>query len=488
MPKANRDSRKVPVKGKLPLLHRRRFLAQLALGAGLSPLLAMARFGTTDLDAQTQSPLSAPQNVRAKKPLQASDFVYLGAMRVPGEVSSYSYAAMTARKVNGRLQFFMVGENSPNAVTNWGSFEPVWEFADTQSYDFDYRQTPRANLLTKWGDIYQGRRITYDTNGQPLPLQYLITPALLHRNGRLYWTYYDAYNVTQRDDPCIGMTVLNSGPATMRAYGPWGTNVGVKHTANWLVELPDDKLGVGATLQSGNSTSPWGPELLGGLVYPTEATPSGPSVPDLQVPYTYVRHEFMGGTITADGTLPAGATLKSLRRGNDYIWHDPRQSPGGAGVVTEVDPAKTGYGSFTQADGVGHCVYIDLPEKHGVLFVGNLGTGHVWYGYVTDCGHGRSNPCGGGQGPNASAWNARWWIYNPDDTADVRTGERSAWIAPVNAFDPTIAIAPFKLGCAKRVGGAYFDRDTRLLYVAAFQADDSVPGVFLPLIHVFSVR
>jgi hypothetical protein len=36
-------------------------------------------------------------------------------------------------------------------------------------------------------------------------------------------------------------------------------------------------------------------------------------------------------------------------------------------------------------------------------------------------------------------------------------------------------------------GGTYFDSQTRRLYVAAHQADVSIPGLFLPLIHVYQI-
>jgi hypothetical protein len=61
-------------------------------------------------------------------------------------------------------------------------------------------------------------------------------------------------------------------------------------------------------------------------------------------------------------------------------------------------------------------------------------------------------------------------------------------MTPADDFDPTAKIAPFKLGCSKGTAGAYFDAATRRLYVAAYQADDSIPGLAFPLIHVFQVK
>jgi hypothetical protein len=138
-------------------------------------------------------------------------------------------------------------------------------------------------------------------------------------------------------------------------------------------------------------------------------------------------------------------------------------------------------------DYVSSCTYIDLPDKHGVLFNGSLATGHVWYGRVDDCGHGLGNPCGGGQGPNATSFESRIWIYDPDQCLRVATGHLSASLTPAAEFNPETAIHPLQLGCKKSLSGSYFDKDTRRLYIAAYQADYSIPGLQLPLMHVFQI-
>src|SRR5262245_41923146 len=178
---------------------RRRFLTTVAVGAGLAPVISFSR----DLSARRRA---ASLCYSAKRVLAPSDFTYLGAMRLPSELSSFSYGSLAARKVNGRLQFFMTGENSSNAIPNWGSLDCVWECADTESYNQNYAAAPRANVLTKWGDIYQGKRTTWLPDGQQFNMQYLITGGMLYKNDRLYWTYYDAYNVASRLDWCIGLT------------------------------------------------------------------------------------------------------------------------------------------------------------------------------------------------------------------------------------------------------------------------------------------
>jgi hypothetical protein len=467
-------------------IDRRRFLAKVGQGLGLATvasIYAEAQGIQTPANVRIvtgdQTPTAPSSNAALLKP---SDFRYLGAMRVPEEISSFSYGGLTARTVNGRLQFFMVGENSPNAVANWGSFEPVWEFVDTQSYNVDYTQAPRATVLTKWGDIYQGRRKSWDSSGKPIALQYLVTRGLLWKNNRLYWNFYDTYNVTSRPDWHIGMTDLRSGPASIVAYGPWRANVGVKHGSYWMVDMPDGTMGIGSGFTSGNIGSSWGPELWSGSPFPGDNTPSGYGAPDLNVSKHYVGYEFAGGDLASDGSLLSGHTLKSLQREGSYVWHPQ-------GTVVDVDPLKNGgIGSFTDIDYVNSCAYINLPDKQGLFFAGNLGTGHVWYGNTTNCGHGLGNPCGGGQGPNASAFKSQFWIYDPAECARVVAGQKAPNLMPTYAFDPSATIHPMQMGCTRSFGGLHFDAASRNLYIMAYQADVSTSGYPLPLIHVFHIN
>jgi hypothetical protein len=281
----------------------------------------------------------------------------------------------------------------------------------------------------------------------------------------------------------------------MKAYGPWrpttpGEGPGVKHADQWLIEMPDGTLGAGASVQSGSLFSSFGPELVAGASFPNETTAAGYGAPNLKFPSAYVQYKAMFGHLNLDGTVPGGQPIWALKRPGNYVFHNVNPSVGYAQPPTEVDPLKNGGGgTFTQSDGVSSCVYIDLPDKVGILFVGAEGTDHVWYGPNQNCGHGFSDPCGGGQGPSASDHAAKWWIYDPSECRKLMVNTIEPWeVQPSSAFDPSVAIASHRLGCSKLPGGAYFDRDTRQLYVSAIQADDSIPGLQMPLIQVFKIK
>jgi hypothetical protein len=307
--------------------------------------------------------------------------------------------------------------------------------------------------------------------------------------------YYDSYNVSSRDDWSFGMTDLKDGPANMVAYGPWrattpGGGPGVKHASGWMVVMPDGTMGVGSPRESGPWSS-WGPELIGGLPFPTDATPSGYGKPNLAFPRTYVQYQQMYGNLNMDGTLQAGKPIIAARRTGDYVFHNVNPSVGYAQPPSEMNPAlNNGQGSFTQYDGVGGCMYIETATKQGYLFVGTLGTGHIWYGPAENCGHGLGNPCGGGQGQNATGTKAQWWIYDGAILQQVANGKLTAnQVQPSQSLDPQAQISNnIKLGCNHLQTGMYYDKDTNRLFIAAPFADDSAPGVYWPLVHVYQVN
>src|SRR6187397_2979841 len=113
---------------------RRQFLRNVALGAAASPLLSLAR-GLFARDAEPAASLCYSN----KRVLAPTDFSYLGAMRVPESVDMvFSYGGLTGRKVNGQVRLLMLGSR------NIG--DPIYELADTGTYDPNFAQAPRMSL------------------------------------------------------------------------------------------------------------------------------------------------------------------------------------------------------------------------------------------------------------------------------------------------------------------------------------------------------
>ena len=102
--------------------------------------------------------------------LQASDISYLGAIRMPasGVDTQFAYDGLAGRTVNGHLRLFFYGNNVGDPR------DAVYEIEDPGAgYSTNYAEAPRATLITAWGDIYHGKRQSFDSHGAPVSLQYL---------------------------------------------------------------------------------------------------------------------------------------------------------------------------------------------------------------------------------------------------------------------------------------------------------------------------
>jgi hypothetical protein len=465
------------------IFDRRRFLTTFALGATAAPLLSLGRSVLADA-AAAQSPSLCYSN---KRLLTGNDIQYLGAMRFPaGANVDFSYGSMTGRNVNGQVRLLMLG-----SITKG---DPLYEFADTGVYNVNPAQAPRASLVRSWGDIYGNlRRTWYPTGVEKLNFpRYMGSLQWVESRQLLYWTYYDTYNTTGDEDWCLGATRLDpSGPV---AFGPWRPAGNSGKKGPWkcvrISEHPvTGELLCGSIVMSGNHSSPWGPNLWAGQ-WPTETTPAGFGAPDIQV-QKYLTYPAMIGSVNIDGSW--NGTVKSARRPGDYFF----EPINGGGILTEIDPRKNGgIGSWTQMDTLGGAKWIDLPDVHGVLFMGKLGAGHVWYrnaGVGNDlCTHGVASPVQI-TGPVSTDAYPFAMIYDPADLNAVRTGAKTDYT--VNATQTINLQSAYgiqtsritHIGSAKFVGDSYFDPTTRKLYVCAPEADDTTAGIFTPLVHVFKI-
>ena len=169
---------------------RRRFLATFALGAGLAPVISISN----SLSARR----TASACFASKRVMDATDFAYLRRHAAAAEVSSFSRATLAGRRVNGQLRFFMTGENSQNAVANWGCPRlrlGVRRHAELQP---NYAPAPRATTMSQNGATsFRGSERRGLTGGAQIDLQNLLTSGLYYKNDRIYWTFYDLYNVVR---------------------------------------------------------------------------------------------------------------------------------------------------------------------------------------------------------------------------------------------------------------------------------------------------
>ena len=496
-----------------------RFLALTVLGAVLAP------FAVTEGVGRSPAPPSNLQCATARPVLGVNDISYLGAIRMPaaGVNTTYSYGGLTGRIVNGRVHFFVYGNTVSQDPTlkDW-----VYEIEDPGGgYNTDYNQAPRANLVTNWGDIYHGKRVNYDTDGSSWVSGYT-TPEGLYWNDStqlLYWTYYNAYDVTALYKWGLGATSLdNPSTGSSTSYGPWKVGATDGDGATWyggwrclyLFANPlDGTMMCGSHLQSGNASSPWGPDAYGGAQWPTAATPGGFGRPDIRMPNRYLEYYLMTNTNSANYVDQNGVVhgqLRSARRTfQPPVWEDynalhnltVRANPGLNGGVT----------SWSDVDSTNGAIWLELTNKRAVIFSNSLAgstsqnvndcvnTAHEWYGNagvnppIGACTHGCAPAAP--TGPGTTAAFPAFTIYDPDDLLAVRNGSKVDYtVEPRSVIDLErtfgIKTAPLTFpGAGKYIRGFYFDPVRKYLFVLANQADDSGSIYNIQsLIHVFAIR
>jgi hypothetical protein len=494
-----------------PKSGRRRFLGLVILGAVAAPFVA------TSGSSVTPAATSNLQCATSRPVISQSDITYLGALRLPSSIdTSFSYGGMTGRVVNGRTRFFVYGNNLAG--------DPVFEVEDPGSgYNPDYTQAPRANLITSWGDIYHGKRVTWDASGNVVTLTSQLLPDSLYWNENtqlLYWTYFDSYNVTGRPDWALGATHLDDpGSAASTAYGPWralATDAdGGQHYGAWrcryLFANPlDSTMMCGSTISAGNAGSPWGPDAYGGMQWPTQSTPGGRTAPDLSLPSRYLEYYFMGNVNSGNFVDTNGVVhgnLRSFRRRTEQpLWE------AGPYPLRANQALNGGVSSWTEMDTVSGGIWLELTNKRAVMFNGmlvgstNQNTGdctnaaHEWYSSaganppIGACSHGCAPPYNI-TGPVTTAAFPALIIYDPDQLVAVKNGtvpdysvEPAAVIDLEQAYHirtPNIG----NVGEAKSVRGFYFDPVRKLLFMLSPMSDDSVsPYQVNSLIHVFQIN
>ena len=141
-------------------------------------------------------------------------------------------------------------------------------------------------------------------------------------------------------------------------------------------------------------------------------------------------------------------------------------------------------GFWTQRDRMSTAVWIETSNgKVGVVFMGGMATGQVWYGSWEGGPYGAVNRChSADRGENAEGFRAEWRIYDPLDLtgANVR-------VAPRASFNPkSLRNGDWSQAmCEQYYTGAYFDRASSKLFVVGGY-DPVVAG--LTVINVWQVN
>jgi hypothetical protein len=455
---------------------RRGFLGSVAAGVAASSCLSFDRtLAPAMLEANAPA---AGQTGAVKTVLSAEDFQYAGLFTLPnpsdGVRFGFSNGAMTARRINGELRFFVAGAKP--------SGDPVYEVT-YPGHAPTLAGAPRSSLIRSWGDVYRGKRLIQSTGG-------ITTRGLHWANDQLYWTYGDEYNVAGLHDPSIGTSVLLAD-GNVQVYGPWRTQEHSQKTRGYMVSVPSwftpftngGELGIGAPITSGNATSPWG-AALAACPLPSNGTP-------------------------ADTPGTSHLSIRTQR----LIYHDINQRQRrdtnyrACDWVVKYDASKgktiaPGAPVFTSLDMLSAAAWVDLPTKHGVLFFGQIVAPvpgriyedgdtlpHYWYG-PNICPHGQNgSQLSVSTGDAAGSMAALMMVYDPANLVKAAKGDVDPWsfepasIVPIN----TISTIPAQANSLHMFGGAYFDAETRSVFVSQVAVDPASPYESQPVIHVFTI-
>lgn len=445
--------------------------------------------------AATSLAQSAPMSPRGlrledKRLLTPGDFRYLGVFRVPNPNHEFPFSrgAMTARIVNGELRFLLIGTHSNEACLE----------ISNPGYDPDFARMPTAALVRNWGDIFQNKRLV----GGSLPGEYPMTWGIKWFNNQLYWTYSTAYEGNNWNC-CFGTTVLNDATGGATAYGPWRATVHSGMFNGHLTEIPSwfqRAYNVGplmqiASVHAGQATAPWGLSLFAFRPLPNTAPPDPNGA--FATPEQNVRSLKVTTLALHDIHHPQPRSANYRCCG----WTELYDCSKGSSVIDALGVFGGGRG-LPSLDWMDTGVWIDLPEKHGILLLGQLvdsipgypypngeTQAHFWYGPDVCCHGHDAKPMYLATGPAASTVVNTGWIVDPRQLGEALQGQRSVYdVLPAHTFQVT-AISGFsrvKRGVLYEYGGMHFDASSRMLYLVERMAvaDGYDP---LPVIHVFQV-
>jgi hypothetical protein len=481
-------------------LNRRDLLALLAKTGFSAPLL----MGSAGL---AQAP-RAPANVTivggsalgaGRAVITPDDLKFAGFIRIPASAGSlwFSDGRLAFRNLNGETRLFLFGDRTKD--------NPLLEMRVSETPNPDLAKAPTCTLVRDWGTVMAARMITGGSAGA--------YPGGLYwdaaRNA-VWWSYGDIY-VPNQSHPTLGCTILDDGRGAWTSYGPWRTEWTSQRTRGAFCDLPPafssaftsgKGVGLMASQASGNVSSPFG-AILSAVSLPDPV--STPADVASNTHWTVANH----GIILHDmqHRMARDTRYKNCGWQVKYDCQAGSTIDSGIPLFGGPDPAAG------QSDTMSNCVWIDLPDKHGLLYFGQLvttpegytapgdpdGFVHQWYGAPIrkdgsaprTCCHGQDDPFWQATGPGAHYRVPMGWIYNPDDLVATAQKKANLWSrTPTSTFQWRKYVPTLKARYAGGMwAGSVFDRANRRVYALMGRQDDvTVPPHERPVILVFDIK
>ena len=458
--------------------------------------------------AQLAAPIPPHPIPPTRTVLTPADFTYLGAAGLPLDIDGatrfgYSTGALSGRVVDGHVHLFITGAQ---ADTGW--LDPVYEVAW-------HGAGTRCTLVTAWGDVTCGTRVS--GAGNPTPLHGLLWDPV---TAQLLWAYLDQYNVTGAHDPCVGASQLTpDGPV---AAGPWRLTDHAQRVGGYLVALPESfgslRFAAGAPIGSGNASAPWGAFLSGFALPPAGTPPDTPDDDHITIPTTHLIYSDLDHRQARDGDVDeCGWTHygEADSYGAEPQWNAVQNGTGCTVNGELCGASHAPFTTFTPLDAISAAAFVSGAHKHGVVLIGQLartiaahvaeygpyGRCHVWYGpcqsYGTHklCAHGQNDTRYGctATGPGTVTMQSSLFIYDPADLERVAQGTVSPVLLPptTDAADLSQVAhhgTPFPQLVAHGLcafGGAWWEPASQTLFVSECHAEWQ--GEWRPIVHAFQV-
>ena len=372
---------------------------------------------------------------------------------------------------------------------------------------------PLATYIQTFHDAFAGPKTNYRN-----------FPGAIPRLGDLMWvqdggagydalwfTMRDMYNTSSEDRNGIGRVPADLNdfrPQGMWHLGPrkWGDPNWPYHYLSWADYLFSAPRFWAATYASNR----WMIAGMGDREAGTWGASEGPTMfafnPDFQDRDGCPPNDTTGCDKTPIGTTP-------------LLWYKSLQNQTGGPSVCGPAVGIHAVGDYSLADYWSDGAWLSHNNRQSIVLVGNkciydsyysdcaLGSGHgcdssyCWnqdhsacedspcYTLTPLCDESKGWVCGDpSRGDTAPGYKGRMLFYDPDDIAQVATGNWNPWDPqPYTYLDMTPYI--FNLaGCSSAFEGAAYDPDAGRLYLVQGGVDETQTGNDdLPIIHVFDI-
>jgi len=383
--------------------------------------------------------ISGPTGTSDGALITRSNFEYLGAFRLPldgNNGTSFGYGGWGMAYRPDMNSLFVVSHDYQQMVAEVTIPEPL------DHRDVGVSGLNVAEYIQNFTDVTNGRAEALDLgNG-------FRVNGLAYLDSKLYWTARPYYNVSPESEDPLSHGVANADFSSLNSQGMWRLeDFHSSMTAGYIFTIPAyfaDEFLEGKYLASGLFTAQ-------GI----RASSAGPAI------FAYAPWQ----DDPSDGIPSDGTTLDVVP-----LLYYPC-NPNGFGCDSTLT-------DYKDTDGFQSAVWVYTEDRHAVFVAGGRATTNRY-------GLGQPGDCNDYYGYHGEPYNPTILLYDPEDLAQVATGEKEAIdLQPYEEWNPREYLVET---CEWEFNGMGYDQENQLLYLLHRQADTegSEPQ---PIIYVFQIN